>query len=105
MRFPLLTAEPIPKRSRFVAYDNLAPGEIYRLLRDRVPLMSKLSATRAEDLQHVLLPAGTLFEVWGSSTKSGDLWYFVSLIEYPEYEGWINSVILISDGVERVGVE
>jgi len=102
MRFPLMTAEPIPKRSRFVAYDNLVPGEAYRLLRDRVPLMSKLQAETVADLQHVLLPIGTMIEVSGSTRVSGDLWYFVTLPQYPEYEGWINSIALISDGVERV---
>ena len=103
MRFSLMTAEPIPKRSRFVAYDNLVPGETYRLLRDQVPLMYKLTATKIEDLQHALLPIGTLIEVSGSSSRAGDLWYWVSFPQYPEEQGgWINSMILISDGVERV---
>lgn len=106
MRFPLMTAEPIPKRSRFVAYDNLVSGETYRLLRDQVPLMYKLTVTKIEDLQHVLLPIGTLIEVSGSTLRAGDLWYWVSFPQYPEEQGgWINSMILISDGVERVPID
>ncbi|MCY4353264.1 MAG: hypothetical protein OXC09_00515 [Truepera sp.] len=100
VRLPLITAEPIHKRSTLVGFDNLAYGEVYRLLGDRTPLMPKLQAETWADLEYTPLPAGTLIRVEAITRRSGDFWYQVSLPEHPGYVGWINSIALMRTGVE-----
>ena len=79
VRLPLITAERIPRRSTFVAFDGLEAGETYRLLSERTPLMPTLQAETVADLQYTPLPAGTIIKVEEVTRVSGDYWYQVTL--------------------------
>ena len=107
VHLPLVTAEPIPRQSSFVAFDALEFGGSYRLLGDQIPLLSQLPPGGWEDLQYLHLPAGTVIRVEAIVLQDGDYWYLVTLLDHPSYsglEGWINSIALIREGVERVSM-
>ena len=96
--------------SRIVAFDNLKIGHSYILLKDKTPLMPVMDTEdlTTEDIMNALmaaksLPSGTKIEVVDISYQSHNThnkWYFVSLIDIPELQGWINSKALMMDGAE-----
>ena len=91
------------EESRIVAYNSLKIGQSYILLGDKIPLM--LTGMSSEDINDLRaaksLSSGMKIEVKDIGYTSGShKWYFVSLIDMPELQGWINSTALMKEGVE-----
>ena len=109
-----LAGAPVSKKSKLVAYDGLTQGESYRLLKE-TPLMAVHPRTfddsdgfdqRMETLgKTIYVPAGRSVRVVEvvSSDSGGTTWpwYQVDVIGRAGTRGWINSVALMSSGVER----
>ena len=101
-RWDLAGSADIQQRSKVVAWDGLEYGQSYQLLGKRTPLMQGTVAQSVEDLQHVLMPAGTVVQVEAVTRINGNFWYHVSLPDHAGTEGWINSVALRNDGAMRL---
>lgn len=98
-----LKDDPESGESRIVAYNNLKTGQSYILLGDKIPLMlTGMSSDDINDLRAAKsLSSGMKIEVKDIGYTSGShKWYFVSLIDIPELQGWINSTALMKEGVE-----
>ena len=102
VEFPLDGPPPSSRSSR-APYDGLVTGESYRLSRE-TPLMPERRASGSLDfLENTLsLPTGTIIRVEAVDRSGTELWYHAALVENEHMTGWINSIALIGQQIDRV---
>ena len=101
VEFPLDGPPPSSRSSR-APYDGLVTGESYRLSQE-TPLMPGRNATGSLDfLEKMLsLPAGTIIRVKAIDRSGTELWYHAALVGNEHITGWINSIALIGQQIDR----
>ena len=100
--FPL-DGPSFPSRSSRAPYDGLVAGESYRLSRE-TPLMPEIDPKDPFDAirKALKLPEGAVVRVTNIKVQRNQPWYEVVLVEHKSVTGWINSLALVGQQIERV---
>ena len=112
--FPLDGPPPSSRSSR-APYDGLVTGESYRLSRE-TPIMPEFAIRAPQSLpkiapntphgglsRTVRVPGGSVVRVVNTTKdKGGRPWYEVVLVGHESTKGWINSITLIGQQIDRV---
>ena len=100
--FPLDGPPPSSRSSR-TPYDGLVTGESYRLSQATPLMPEREPADPLEALvRYVELPAGSVVRVTTTEDQGGRPWYEVVLVGRESTTGWINSIALIGQQIDRV---
>ena len=102
VEFPLDGPRPSSRSSR-VPYDGLVTGESYRLSKGTPLMPERKPADPLEALvRAVELPAGSVVRVIANEDQGTQPWYEVVLVGSESTTGWINSLALIAQQIDRV---
>ena len=102
IEFPL-DGPPSSSRSSRVPYDELVTGESYRLSQETPLMPEREPADPLEALvRAVELPTGSVVRITATEDQGGQPWYEVVLVGRESTMGWINSIALIGQQIDRV---
>ena len=102
IEFPL-DGPPSSSRSSRVPYDELVTGESYRLSQETPLMPEREPADPLEALvRAVELPTGSVVRITATEDQGGQPWYEVLLVGRESTMGWINSIALIGQQIDRV---
>ena len=86
-----------------VPYDELVTGESYRLSQETPLMPEREPADPLEALvRAVELPTGSVVRITATEDQGGQPWYEVVLVGRESTMGWINSIALIGQQIDRV---